>query len=150
MYYHKTMTCQNMDLLFIDPCYLSEYYDPYDFDEDEDDPDFIVHTWGDGFFSIVKGRYEDMVHELKKLDEIPEAYYLGGVAVETGRFGVYDYQEAIKSNPKIQRYLKGKNPLAAVIKNFTGTLYTKDDERHDTYVIGISEDGEHDFFTIYF
>lgn len=46
--------------------------------------------------------------------------------------------------------IERKEIVAAIIKDFTGTITSVTDDDYEVYVVGKSEDGTKDFFTIAF
>ena len=137
---------QNTDVLIMDPCYSREY--GYDEDFELDCIDLVVDTYADGYYCAIKGSYEEMQDMIDDLEDNPGHYSLGEFTLDTARIGVYDYQKAIEEQPSLKARLEKKEILAAIIKNFTGTVTAVTDDDDNAHVVGKSDDGEHDFFTV--
>lgn len=75
---------------------------------------------------------------------------LGEFTLDTGRIGVYDYRKAIEEQPDLKERIERKEIVAAIIKDFTGTITSVTDDDYEVYVVGKSDDGTNDFFTIAF
>lgn len=137
---------QNTDVLLMDPCYSREY--DFDIDSELYCSDLIIDIFADGYYYVVKGRIDDMMEKLDKIAEEPEKYAIGELTVDSVRIGVYDFQKAIQEQPALKEKIEKKEIIAAVIRNFTGTITSVIDDDHDVYVVGKSDDGENDFFVI--
>ena len=145
---NEEVYCQNADILLMDPCYSREF--GYDEDSELSCSDLVVDTYSDGYYYAIKGHLEDMIERIDEIAESPDDYSLGGFTLDTGRIGVYNYYKAIEEQPELKERIKSKEIIAAVIKNFTGTICSVTDEDNNVYVVGRSENGIKDFFTIAF
>ena len=143
---NESIYYQNTDVLLMDPCYSRE--DGWNEDFELYCSDLIADIDADGYYHVIKGRIEDMMEMLDEIAENPENLSIGELTVDSARIGVYDYHKAIEEQPKLKDQLAKNEIIAAVIKNFTGTITTVTDENYDVYVVGRSDDGEHDFFVI--
>lgn len=136
----------NTDILLMDPGYSREY--GFDEDFELDCSDLVVDTYVDGFYHVIKGDYEVMQDMIETLEDHPDSFSLGAFTLDTARIGVYDYHKAIDEQPSLKERIEKKEILAAIIKDFTGTVTSVTDEYDNAHVVGKSDDGEHDFFTI--
>lgn len=51
-----------------------------------------------------------------------------GFTLDTGRIGGYDYHKAIEEHPELKKRIESKEIIAAIIKNFTGTITSVTDK----------------------
>ena len=91
-----------------------------------------------------------MMERMDEIAENPEDYSLGEFTLDTGRIGVYDYHKAIEEQPELKERIESKEIIATVIKDFTGTITSVTDEDYNVYVVGKSDDGSKDLFTVAF
>lgn len=138
------------DLIFTDPCYIAkdeDWGESFNWEDYCIEP-FSEYEWedtgyGDGspkVFSIPTyynpddflekmGEADD--EELEELEDQKE--YIGECGVDSGSFGVFLLEEALKYNPKFLDSLP-KN-CYCIIRNFTGTVYSAYDDEGYTHFI---------------
>ncbi len=146
--FEEAIHYQNTDVLLMDPCYSRD--DDNDIDSELYCSDLVVDTYADGYYYAIKGRLEDAIERIDEIAENPEDYSLGEFTLDTGRIGVYDYRKAIEEQPELKERIERKEIVAAIIKDFTGTITSVTDDDYEVYVVGTSDDGTKDFFTIAF
>jgi hypothetical protein len=146
--FEKSTNYKNTDVLLMDPGF-SRMYDG-DIDSELYCSDMVADLSGDGCYHVIRGRLEDMEDRLDEISDNPKPYSLGRIAVESARIGVYDYHEAVEEMPELKGRMERGEILATVIRNFTGTIRTMKDEDCEVYVVGKSDDGKLEFFTIAF
>ena len=140
VYYH------NADVLLMDPCYSRED----DFDEDFElyCSDIIIYTYADGYYYVIQGRMESLMENLDDKGDDLKKHSIGELTLDTARIGVYDYHKAIEEQPALKEKIENKEITAAIIRNFTGYITSIKDDDGIIYVVGKSDDGEHDFFVV--
>ena len=146
--FEETIHYQNTDVLLMDPCCSRD--DDNDIDSELYCSDLVVDTYADGYYHAIKGRLEDMIGRTDEIADNLERYSLGEFTLDTGRIGVYDYHKAIEEQPDLKERIERKEIVAAIIKDFTGTITSVTDDDYEVYVVGTSDDGTKDFFTIAF
>lgn len=139
---------QNTDVLLMDPCY-SRGDDNY-VDSELYCSDLVVDTYADGYYYAIKGRFEDMIERIDEITDNPVDYSLGKFSLDTGRIGVYDYHKAIEEQPELKERIESKKIIAAIIRNFTGTITSVTDKDYNVFLVGRSDDGSKNFFTMAF
>lgn len=139
---------QNSDVLLMDPCYSRD--DDNYIDSELNCCDLVVDTYADGYYHVIKGRLEDAVDRLDEIAENPEEYSPGEFTLDTGRIGVYDYHKAIEEQPELKERIENKKIIATIIKDFTGTITSVTDKDYNVFLVGRSDDGSKDFFTVAF
>ena len=144
--FEKSFYFKNSDVLLMDPCYSRMY----DFDEDTElyCSDLVIDVLDDGYYYVIKGRYEDVMERLDEMEGMPRNFSMGELTVDSGRIGVYDYHKAIEEQPDLKKQIENKDIIAAVIRNFSGTITSITDEDYVVHVVGKSDDGEHDFTVV--
>lgn len=134
---------KNKDILLMDPAYSRII--TTDEDTELECVDLVAETLVDGVYYIFIGR-------LDEYDAESECYSkenaIGVLGLDTGRIGVYDFSKVTAEDPNLRKSIEEKKYFGAVIKNFSGTVSCLTDEDDEVHVIGISDDGKHDFFTI--
>jgi len=148
--FEETINYVNTDILLMDPCYSRE--DDNIIDSELYCSDLVVDTYADGYYYAIKGRLEDMMERMEEIAKNPEEYSLGEFTLVTGRIGVYDYHKAIEEQPELKERIENKEIIAAIIKDFTGTITITSvtDEDYNVFLVGKSDDGSKDFFTVAF
>ncbi len=146
--FEETINYVNTDILLMDPCYSRE--DDNIIDSELYCSDLVVDTYADGYYYAIKGRLEDMMERMEEIAKNPEEYSLGEFTLDTGRIGVYDYHKAIEEQPELKERIENKEIIAAIIKDFTGTITSVTDEDYNVFLVGKSDDGSKDFFTVAF
>ena len=146
--FEETMNYVNTDVLLMDPCYSRD--DDNDIDSELYCSDLVVDTYADGYYYAIKGRLEDKMGRIAEIADNPEDYSLGEFTLDTGRIGVYEYRKAIAEQPELKERIENKEIIAAIIKDFTGTITFVTDDDYEVYLVGKSEDGTKDFFTVAF
>ena len=146
--FEETMNYVNTDVLLMDPCYSRD--DDNDIDSELYCSDLVADTYADGYYYAIKGRLEDEMGRIDEIADNPEDYSLGEFTLDTGRIGVYDYRKAIAEQPELKERIENKEIIAAIIKDFTGTITFVTDDDYEVYLVGKSEDGTKDFFTVAF
>ena len=144
--FEESINYKNSDVLLMDPCYSRG--DDNVIDSELYCSDLVVDTYADGYYYAIKGRLEDMMERMDEIAENPEDYSLGEFTLDTGRIGVYDYSKVITEQPSLKDSIKKKKLFAAVIRNFTGTISCLTDAQDEVHIVGVSDDGKNDFFTI--
>jgi len=139
---------QNTDILLMDPCYSRD--DDNYVDSELYCYDLVVDTYADGYYYAIKGRFEDMIKRIDEIAENPEEYSLGEFTLDTGRIGVYDYHKAIEEQSELKERIENKKIIATIIKDFTGTITSVTDKDYNVFLVGRSDDGLKDFFTVAF
>ena len=134
---------ENADVLLMDPAYSR-------FITTEEDTelrciDLLAETFSDGIFYVVKGRLEQYKEDNKSFKTDNSIQIIG---IDTGRIGIYDYAKAISERPELKTLIEFKRFSCAIIYDFSGSVSCFTDKNNDIHVVGISDDGEHDFFTI--
>ena len=142
---NDTIHYKNTDVLLMDPCYSREYNDV---DFELFCADLVIYTNADGYYHVIKGRFEEMQEKIDEITENPKAFSLGLFTIDSARIGVYDYHKAIEEQPSLEERIQKNKTLAVIIKNFSGTITCMKDEDYNVYVVGRSDNGEGDFFTI--
>jgi len=142
IYYKKT------DVLMMDPCFSRD--DDNDIDSELYCSDLVVDTYADGCYYAIKGRQSEMMEKIDEIADNPEKFSLGEIAVETARIGIYDYRKAVEEQPELKERIESKEIIAAIIKNFTGVITSITDDDDNVYVVGFSDDGKQDFFSVAF
>ena len=140
---------KNTDVLLMDPCFTRL------FDSDIDtelSSDLVANTYADGYYYTIKGNFDKMMEKLDEIALNPEQYSIGGIAVESGRIGIYDYHKAMAKRPELKERIDNKEIIAVLIKNFTGIIRSIYDEGEGNYgfVDGTSVDGKQDFLVVAF
>lgn len=134
---------KNTDIILMDPAYSR--FITTDEDTELECIDMVAETLVDGLYYVFRG-------DLKEYDEDAEQFQtenaLHVFGVDTGRIGVYDYSKVMAEQPELKNSIEGKIYFAAIIRNFSGTISCLTDEHDEVHVVGVSDDGEHDFFTI--
>ena len=67
---------------------------------------------------------------------------MGELTVDAARVGVYDNHKAIAEQPELEVQIENNKVMAAVIKNFTGTITSLTNDDSNVFVVGNSEDGK--------
>ena len=139
----KETKYKNVDVLLMDPAYSR--WITTDEDTELECVDLVAETLVDGLYYVFRGR-------LDEYDEDSDDYLtekaLQVFGLDTGRIGVYDYSKVITEQPSLKDSIKKKKLFAAVIRNFTGTISCLTDAQDEVHVVGVSDDGKNDFFTI--
>ena len=139
----KKTKYKNVDVLLMDPAYSR--WIATDEDTELECVDLVAETLVDGLYYVFRGR-------LDEYDEDSDDYLtekaLQVFGLDTGRIGVYDYSKVITEQPSLKDSIKKKKLFAAVIRNFTGTISCLTDAQDEVHVVGVSDDGKNDFFTI--
>lgn len=138
---------KNTDVLLMDPCFSRLFDDDID---TELSPELLSNTYADGYYHVIKGNLNDMIERIDEIAVNPNQYSIGGIAVESGRIGVYDYQKAIAEYPWLKERIADKEVSSVLIKNFTGMIRSIYDaeEGNCGMVDGISDDRTHDFLVV--
>jgi hypothetical protein len=138
------------DLIITDPCYIAkdaDWGESFNWEDYCIEP-FSEYEWedtgyGDGspkVFSIptyynpddfLEKMEEADDEELKELEDQKE--YIGECGVDSGSFGVFLLDEALKYNPKFLDSLP--KSCYCIVRNFTGTIYSAYDEDGYTHFI---------------
>ena len=140
---NKEVKYKNVDVLLMDPAYSR--WIPCDEDTELECVDFVVETFVDGLNYIFSGHFE----EYHKDDEhFQKTHAIGVLGLDTGRIGGYDLSKVVEAQPELIESIEKKKYLAAIIKNFSGTVSYSIDKDGCFHVVGMSDDGNHDFFTI--
>ena len=139
----KEVKYEHVDVLLVDPGYVM--IDGWDDDFEMYGFDLVIDTFADGAYLVFRGKLDDYDDEK---DEFEEERAMGNVCVDSARIGVCDYNRAIKEEPELKRLIEEKPFLVTVIRDFTGTINYMTDEFDEVHVIGISDDGKRDFFTM--
>ena len=143
---NESVHYENTDILLMDPCY-SRVCD-WDMDSELYCSDLVVDTYADGYYYVIKGRLKDMEERLDEIAENPEKYAIGEFCVDSARIGVYDYHKAIEERPTLKEQIVNNEISVAVIRNFTGSITAFTDDDGEVYIVGKSDDGDHDFFVV--
>ena len=146
--FEESINYKNTDVLLMDPCYSRD--DDNDIDSELYCSDLVVDTCADGYYYAIKGRFEDMIERIDEIAENPEYYSLGEFTLDTGRIGVYDYHKAIEEQPELKERIENKKIIATIIRNFTGTITSVTDKDYNVFLVGRTDDGSNDFFTVAF
>lgn len=140
---NKIVKYKNTDILLMDPAY-SRLIDTIE-DTELECVDLVAETLVDGLYYVFRGR-------LDEYDEDAECFQtenaLQVFGLDTGRIGVYDYSKVLEELPELRDSIEKRKSFAAIIRNFTGTVTCYTDKGDEVHIIGTSDDGEHDFFTI--
>jgi len=139
----KETKYKNVDVLLMDPAYSR--WIATDKDTELECVDLVAETLVDGLYYVFRGR-------LDEYDEDSDDYLtekaLQVFGLDTGRIGVYDYSKVITEQPSLKDSIKKKKLFAAVIRNFSGTISCLTDAQDEVHIVGVSDDGKNDFFTI--
>lgn len=137
------------DVLLMDPCFSRLLDDDID---SELSPELLTSTYADGYYHVIKGNLDDIVERIDEIAMNPKQHSIGGIAVESGRIGVYDYHKAIAEHPWLKERISNKEVSAFLIKNFTGIIRSiyNIEEGNCGFVDGISVDGKKDFLVVAF
>lgn len=139
----KETKYKNVDVLLMDPAYSR--WITTDEDTELECVDLVAETLVDGLYYVFSGR-------LDEYDEDSDDYLtekaLQVFGLDTGRIGVYDYSKVIAEQPSLRDSIEKKKLFAAVIRNFSGTISCLTDAQDEVHIVGVSDDGKNDFFTI--
>ena len=139
------------DLIITDPCYFAmdaDWGETFNYDDYSIERSFTEYEWestgyGDGspkVFSIPT--YYNPETFLKKLtgddegerDEVLDLMeIIGECGVDSGTFGVFLLEEALKYNPNFMNSLPGS--CYCIIRNFSGSVHPTYDEEGNTHFI---------------
>ena len=144
--FKESIYYKNVDVMLMDPCYSRN--DDNDIDSEPYCSDLVVDTYVDGYYYAIKGRFEDMIERIDEIAENPEGYSLGEFTLDTGRIGVYDCHKAFMEQPELKGRIENKEVIATVIRDFTGTITSVTDKDYNVFLVGKSDDGSRDFFTV--
>ena len=134
---------QNADVLLMDPAYSRLIQT--DEDTELECSDLVVDTLVDGTYYVFEGCLDDYRGHT---DSLSLENAIGKFTLDTGRIGVYDYSKAIKECPQIEEDIEAGKINAAIIRDFSGNVSYLKDEDDDVHVVGVSEDGKKNFFTM--
>ena len=155
---NKEVKYKNVDVLLMDPAYSR--WIPCDEDTELECVDFVVETFVDGLNYIFSGHFEEYhkddllssIYDIfiyhKDNEHFQKTHAIGVLGLDTGRIGVYDLSKVVEAQPELIESIEKKKYLAAIIKNFSGTVSYSIDKDGCFHVVGMSDDGNHDFFTI--
>ena len=139
----KEVRYKNADVLLMDPAYTR--FITTDEDTELECVDLVAETLVDGLYYVFNGRLDEYDEDADRF-QVEKAKHVFGL--DTGRIGVYDFSKVMAEEPNLRESIERKKYFGAVIKNFSGTVSCLADEDDEVHVIGISDDGKHDFFTI--
>lgn len=138
------MEVENKDLIITDPCYIAldkDWGEVFDYDDYYvEDPHFSQYEWeetgyGDGSPRVLQVPQhmtpKEFLEELIDSDE--EREEIGECGVDSGTFGVFILEEALKYNPEFLDKLP--KTCYCIIKNFTGIVYKEFDSNEYVHFI---------------
>ena len=134
---------RNTDILLMDPAYSRLI--TTDEDTELECIDMVAETLVDGLYYVFSGNIKEYDEDTERFQTDNALYVFG---LDTGRIGIYDYSKVMAEQPELRDSIEGKKYFAAIIRNFSGSVSCLVDEHDEVHVVGVSDDGEHDFFTI--
>ena len=134
---------KNTDILLMDPAY-SRLIDTIE-DTELECVDMVAETLVDGLYYVFRGRLDEYDEDTERFHTENALQVFG---LDTGRIGVYDYSKVMAEQPELKESIEKRKFFAAIIRDFSGTISCLTDENDEVHVIGTSNDGKHDFFTI--
>lgn len=102
----------------------------------------------EGMYCIYRGRLEEYNPDA---EQFQPGNALQIIKIYSGCIGVYGPSEELdewKEDIQIQESIAKDKLFVGIINDFTGTVSCVTDEFDDVHIVGISDDGKHDFFTI--
>lgn len=140
---NQTVRYKNADILLMDPAY-SRLIDTIE-DTELECVDMVAETLVDGLYYVFRGRLDEYDEDAERFQTENALNVFG---LDTGRIGVYDYSKVMAEQPELKESIEKRKYFAAIIRNFSGNVSCLTDENDDVHIVGISDDGMHDFFTI--
>ena len=139
----KEVRYKIVDILLMDPAY-SRWIDTNE-DTELDCVDLVAETLVDGLYDVFRGRLKEFDEDANQFQTENALHVFG---LDTGRIGVYDYSKVIAEQPELKESIEKRKYFAAIIRNFSGTVSCLTDEYDEVHVVGLSDDGKQDFFTM--